>query len=404
MKRNISFFEARELLLDAVSPVGTESVELSLCGGRILARELAAEENIPAFDRSPYDGYAFRAEDSAAARRECPVTLRVLEEVPAGAVPTKIVTPGTATKVLTGAPIPPGADAVVMYEHTEFDDETVSLFAPAKGGDNIIRTGEDVRRGAVLAHPGDVIDPGLAGTLAAQGVSSPTVYRLPRVAVISTGSELVEAGEAPAPGSIRNSNRYMLEAALTALGCRPVYYGIAADSAQGICALFKKALAECDAVVSTGGVSAGDYDLTPDAMEMAGAKILFHGVELKPGMACAYGLCGGKIICALSGNPASSMTNFYAITAPALKKLAGRREYLPDEIELRLLEGFGKKSKLTRLLRGTLSIVDGRACMHVPGDQGNAVLSSTIGCNVMAIVPSGSGPVPAGTILKGFLL
>lgn len=404
MLKNPDYGKARELLLDVVAPVDSEQVPLSQCGGRILACDLIAAENIPPFDRSPYDGYAFRAADTAGATKETPVTLAVLEEIPAGAVPAVAVTEGTAVKLLTGAPIPDGADAVIMFEKTEFTKHSVTLFGSVKPGENIVRTGEDVRKGSVLARQGDVIDPGIAGTLAAQGVVMPTVYRVPKVGIISTGSELTEVDETPGPGKIRNSNRYTLEAALKAIDCEPVWLGLAGDSAEAICALFKKGLAQCDAVVSTGGVSVGDYDLTPDAMELTGAEILFRGVDMKPGMACAYGVCNGKLICGLSGNPASSITNFYAVALPALRKLAGRREYLPQEISVTLSNGFGKKSPKTRFLRGTLDLKDGTVCMSLPKDQGNVVLSSTIGCNVMAVVPAGSGPVEAGTVLKGILL
>lgn len=404
MRNDPDYVTARELLLAAVIPVGAERVPLSRCGGRILAQDLTAEENIPPFDRSPYDGYAFRAADTVGVSKEHPVTLRILEEIPAGSVPTVTVTEGTAVKLLTGAPIPPGADAVTKYEVTEFTGETVTLFTPAESGENVVRTGEDVRKGEILVRCGDVVDPGVAGTLAAQGTALPLVYRVPRIGIVSTGSELTEVEETPGPGKIRNSNRYTLETVLTAIGCEPVYLGLAGDSAEEICALLKKGLAECDAVISTGGVSVGDYDLTPDAMELAGAELLFRGVAMKPGMACAYGVCRGKLICGLSGNPASSLTNFYAVALPALRKLAGRRDYLPEEITVTLSNGFGKKSPATRFLRGRLELKDGTACMTVPKDQGNVVLSSTIGCNMMAVVPAGSGPLAAGTVLKGFLL
>ena len=404
LQRNYSFYEARKTLLAAVSPVGSEKIALADSGGRVLARDLTAAENIPAFDRSPYDGYAFRAADTAGASRETPVTLRILEEIPAGGVPQCEITAGTAAKILTGAPVPPGADAVIMFEKTAFTDETVSLFAPCRSGDNIVRVGEDVKQGEVLARAGQIIDAGLAGTLAAQGVSEPEVFRRPRVALISIGSELVEAEEMPGPGKIRNSNRAMLEAALRAQGCEPVYYGIAGDCAGEIAALFSAALTDCDAVVSTGGVSVGDYDQTPQAMEMAGAEILFHGVDLKPGMACAYGRRDGKLICALSGNPASSITNFYDIAAPALRKLAAQARPDGEEVAVMPRDGFGQKRPGTRLPRGRLVLAGARVRMTVPRDQGNVVLSSTIGCNVMAIVPAGSGPVSAGTTLKGFLL
>lgn len=404
MPNHPDYQTARELLLEAVSAVDTEPVPLSLCGGRILARDLRAAENVPPFDRSPYDGYAFRAADTLDASKDHPVTLTVLEEVPAGAVPTAVVRKGTAVKLLTGAPIPSGADAVIMFEKTKFTEHSVTLFGPAEPGENIVQTGEDVCKGDLLAECGDAVDPGIAGTLAAQGITHPEVYRVPRIGLISTGSELVEAEQAPDPGKIRNSNRHTLEAALRAIGCEPVWLGLAGDRAEEICALFQKGLARCDGVISTGGVSVGDYDVTPDAMELAGARLLFRGVDMKPGMACAYGVCGGKLLCGLSGNPASAITNFYAIALPAIRKLAGHRRYLPQEIRITLSDGFGKKSPKTRFLRGRLTLQDGRVCMALPKDQGNVVLSSTIGCNAMAVIPAGSGPVEAGTVLKGFLL
>lgn len=404
MLRCPRFEQARELLLTAVRPVETEAVPLSWCGGRVLAQDLTAHENVPAFDRSPYDGYALRAEDTASASKENPVPLRILEEIPAGAVPTKKVVTGTAAKVLTGAPIPEGADVVVMYEKTEFTESSVTLFAPLKAGNNIVRVGEDIKKGMLLAQGGSVIDAGLAGTLAAQGVAKPEVYRIPQVAIISTGSELVEAEEQPENGKIRNTNRYVLETALKQLGCKPVYLGIADDTVEGISDLITKGLADYDIVLTTGGVSAGDYDLTPAAMEATGAAILFHGVDMKPGMACTCAEKDGKLILGLSGNPASALIDFYVVLLPALKKLAGRKECLPQEIKVTLLDDFEKKSPRTRFLRGKLELKEGTVCMRLPKEQGNVVLSSMIECNVMAVVPEKSGPLCAGTVLKGFLL
>ena len=404
MINNPGYEQAKELLLAVVHPVGTEHIPLFECGGRILAQDLFAQENVPAFDRSPYDGYALRAEDTALASKEHPVTLRILEEIPAGLVPAKEITAGTAAKVLTGAPIPQGADVVVMYEQTELTGDFVTLSAPLKAGDNIVRIGEDIKKGSALAAQGTTIDPGLAGALAAQGIVRPVVYRIPRVAVLSTGSELVEADVTPEAGKIRNSSRYMLEALLKQLNCEPVYLGIAGDSVEDISALLNKGLAECDAVITTGGVSVGNYDLTPAAMEASGAHILFRGVDMKPGMACAYGVKDGKLICGLSGNPASALTNFYAVALPVLKKLTGQRVYLPQEIQVTLFHGFAKKSPKTRFLRGRLELNNGTVYINFPKEQGNVVLSSTIGCNVMAVVPAGSGPLEAGTVLKGFLL
>ena len=406
MLKNPDYRTARSLLLDAVNTVGVEWTALSESAGRVLAQNLVAAESIPPFDRSAYDGYALRAADTAGASWETPVTLRILEEVTAGTVPTCNVTEGTAVKILTGAPIPHGADTVIKFELTKFTAETVTIFSPSCSGDNIVYTGEDVRKGVILARRGDVIDPGIAGMLSSQGIAMPTVYRVPKVGIMSTGSELVETNDVPCPrlGKIRNSNRHTLEASLRVLGCECSYLGIAGDSAEEICALLEKGLVECDAIVSTGGVSVGDYDLTPDAMEMAGVKTLFRGVDIKPGMACAYGVYNGKPVCGLSGNPASALTNFYAVALPALRKLMGHRKSLPEHVKVTLVNTFGKKSPKTRFLRGKLDLSDGKVCMSLPRKQGNAVLSSTIGCNVMAIVPEKSGPISAGTELEGFLI
>lgn len=399
-----SFYEARDILLDQVKPTATEHVLLQNCAGRILAQDLIASENIPHFDRSSYDGYAARACDIECASPQKPVTLTILEELPAGAVPQFPVTKGTAAKILTGAPIPEGADVVIPFEFTEFTPDLVTLFTSSKSGANIIRAGEDVAVGQRLANDGDFIDAGLAGTLASQGVILPRVYRLPKIGIICTGNELLEASAPLTPGKIRNSNRHTFEAALLKAGLEPVYLGIAADSEEAIAHLILKGLDACDAILLTGGVSVGDYDATPAAMEMAGAELLIQRIAMKPGMACAYGTKDGKLLCGLSGNPASSLTNFYAVALPALKKLAGRRDHQPAEIYVTLDSDFQKKSRVTRFLRGKLDISSGTAHILLPENQGNVVLSSAIHCDVLAIVPAESDVLAKGTRLKGFLL
>ena len=404
MDKAISYSNARGLLLERIKPVEMELVSLKNCSGRILGQNVVAMENVPPFDRSPYDGYAFRSVDSAKASSEQPVTLRILEEISAGEISHCAVTEGCAVKILTGAPIPEGADAVTKYEVTEFTKETVTIFVPSESGSNIVRAGEDVKAGEVLAECGTKIDPGLAGTLAAQNISAPMVYRVPKIGIISTGSELLSVGADPEPGKIYNSNQYMLSAVLSQIGCEPVVLGMAKDTKEEICDLILKGLEECDALLLTGGVSVGDYDLTPEAMEMADVEMMFRGVDLKPGMACAYGIKDGKMVCGLSGNPASAITNFYAIACPSVKKLCGYKEFLPTEITVKLADDFKKKSRGTRILRGSLELSNGTVRMRLPKGQGNVVLSSTIGCNVMAVVPAGSGPLPAGTELKGFLI
>lgn len=406
MINTISYQEARDLLMRTAQPADLEEVPLQQAAGRILGRDLTAGENVPAFDKSPYDGYAFRAADTAEAGPDHPVTLRVLEEVPAGRMPRERVTAGTAVRIMTGAPIPEGADAVCMFEKTDFTGNRVTLFSSFRSGQNVIRAGEDVGKGTLLARQGTRIDAGLCGSAAAQNRTGLLCYRIPRVGLLSTGSELLEVGEASVPGRIYNSNRYTFAAELSRMGFDVRWLGTAPDSVDEIRALLEEGLRTCDAVLSTGGVSVGDYDVTAKAMEEAGAGILFRGVSMKPGMACAYGVREGKLVCGLSGNPASSLINFHVIAAPAFRRIAGwaADRTLPSPFPVALAEGFGKPSPLPRFLRGRLDLSDGGTRMRLSPDQGNIVLSSSIGMDMIALVPAGSGRLEAGTMLEGFLI
>ena len=344
MRENISWQEARDLLLSLVKAAETEDVPLEECAGRVLAFDLAASGDVPPFDRSAYDGYAMRSQDLEGAGGDRPVTLRITETVPAGKVPSRPVVPGTAARLMTGAKIPEGADCVINFERTAFTDETVTVFGPLKKGDNIVRRGEDVAAGTLLAPRGTVIDPGLAGTLAAQGIARVRVYKKPVIALISTGNEVVEADSEEGPGKIRNANRAAFTALLQTEGCRVRYIGLAGDDAGEIATLISRGLGECDAVVITGGVSVGEWDVTPDAMALSGAEVLVRGVSMKPGMACAYAVRGGKPVLGLSGNPASALTNYCACVLPAVRRMCGRAVPLPAAFTAEMAAGFGKKS------------------------------------------------------------
>ncbi len=404
MKKITDYITARDMLLDIAKPAGTENVPLAESSGRLLAFELVAEDNVPPFDKSPMDGYAVRSEDTVNASKENPVTLKILEEVPAGAVPEKQLTKGTATKILTGSPMPAGADAVIKYELTEFTDSEVTLFNEVKHSENVIYAGEDVVKGTKLASCGTVIDDGLIGTLSAQGKMKPLVYKRPAAAIISTGSELLEEDEEMRPGMIRNTSRYAVACTLERLGCTAEYLGTVKDDADRIAGLILKGLSEKDIVILTGGVSVGDYDLTPAAMEKAGVEILVRGVDLKPGMACCLGVKDGKPVCGLSGNAAAAMAVYFTICLPAIRKMAGYADPVPKEFDIEIENGFGKPSKGVRLLRGKLKFAGGKVKMEVPEGQGNVMISSTIGCDAAAIVPAGTGPIEPGAVMKGFLI
>ena len=387
-----------------VQPVGKEKVPLSQAPYRVIAQDVIAKEDVPPFKRTPLDGYAFRSEDVKDASPQCPVTLKVLEEIPAGGVSHFDVTKGTAVRIMTGAPIPEGADCMINYEVTEFTEEEVKIFHPVKAGSNIILPGEDTKKGTLLAKAGMVIDPGLSGTLAGQNVAEPEVYRIPRIGIISTGSELVEIGLELENGKIHDSNGYTLNGVLHHIGCEPVMYGIVRDDIDSIAKKIAQAAEECDGVLLTGGVSVGDFDYTPAAMEKAGVNILFRGAKLKPGMACAYGEKDGKLIIGLSGNPTSSVINFHVIAMPAFLKLAGRSDWERKFITVTLKTGYPKPSKGSRLIHGKLDLSDGTVRMDLASRQGNVIISSSIGSDVLAIIPAGSGPLEPGTQLKAFLI
>lgn len=402
MKYNVSLSKARDLLITLADAVGTERIPLENAGGRILAEELIAGENVPAFDRSPYDGYAFRSSDSKNTSPDNPVTLKIVEEIPAGKTASRQIGMLEAAKILTGAPIPEGADAVIMYEKTDFTENTVTIYEELKSGENIVRAGEDIKKGTVIAAKGSVIDPGLAGSLAAQGIGSPLVFKKPKAAFISTGSELADvSGEVP-EGKIRDSNRYTFAAALKKDGIDVTFTASAKDSVEEIEKLISKGISECDMVVLTGGVSVGDYDFTPEAMEKAGCQLLIKGVDIKPGMACCFGIKDKKPVFALSGNPSSALTNYVTVVRPAVRKMAGMKDYLPEEITMTLAAPFRKKAKGCRVLKGELKIEKGRAVMYLPKGQGNVMISSSIGCNVYAVVEAGAGPLEAGSEVTGF--
>ncbi|MBO5994431.1 MAG: molybdopterin molybdotransferase MoeA [Firmicutes bacterium] len=403
MKTGISYEEAKQILLSLTEPVRTEGIDLDQSYGRIISEDIIALESVPSFDRSPYDGYAVRACDTVQADQE-PVDFIITEYIPAGYHPVKSIHQGEAARIMTGGEIPRGADAVIMQEKVTEGDGIVTISNRLSPGENIIFAGEDVRAGEILASKGTVIDPGLAGAMAAQGITSPQVFKQPVIGLISVGNELVEPGDLASGPLIRDTNRIILTSAILRNGCIPRFIGTAKDDVDNIADLLEKGLKYCDMVLLTGGFSVGDLDLTPKAMQNIGCRLLVSGVRIKPGMACCYGTAGDKLICGLSGNPAAAFTNFCVVILPVLRKLAGQYPFETVTFPITLANSFPKASGSTRILRGTLDISDGTCRMKISENQGNIVIRSTIGCDVMAEIPSGSGPLEAGTVLKGFLI
>lgn len=396
MKIGISLEEAQKLLLEQARPVQEEKVPLFNAAGRVLSRDIPAGGNLPSFDKSPLDGYALLAADTEQAAENSPAVLEVIEEVRAGYAPQKKITPGKAVKIMTGTPVSPGADAVIRYEDVQRDGNMIKIFCRLRSDSNIIKAGEDVKKGEIIAREGSLITPPLAGLLAAAGVSEAPVFRQVRVAIVSTGDELLDPSEPLRPAKIYNSNLHALSALCARLGAEPVPLGIVPDEKEAIAAKINLGLEKADIVVITGGVSVGDYDLAPAALDQMGAEKIFWKLDLKPGSPMIAAAKEGKLIAGLSGNPAAAFITFDLIVAPVIKKMMGLKNYLPLKIKVVLADSFGKPSGQRRFLRAKLQLKDGKVYAGLTGKQGNAILKSMLDCNCLIDVPAGSGALTAG--------
>lgn len=316
--------EAVARILNALDvPEKTEEISLLQALGRVAAGDVCARVAQPPFDRSALDGYALRAADIAAAGPETPVTLPVSRYLCAGSDPGGPLAPGTAARIMTGAPVPAGADCVLRQEDTESDGQTVTFHAPVEARANVCFAGEDIAPGKCLVPAGTRLDEVSLGLLAGQGVQTVTVYAKPRAALMPTGDELCSPETPLRPGKIYDSNGPMLAARMLRLGAEPTLLAAGPDDPAALAGKLARLLAEYSLVITTGGVSVGDRDYLPQAAEEAGAKLLFYGIDAKPGTpALAAGKDGHVLLC-LSGNPFASFATFELLARPALAKLQG---------------------------------------------------------------------------------
>lgn len=396
MKRNVALEEAQSLLLSMACPVKECSVPLFDAVGRVLSQEIKAPIQLPPFDKSPLDGYAVRAQDTEKASTTKPVVLEVLEEVAAGHTAGKKVTPGTAIKVMTGTPIPKGADTVIKYEDVTRAGNACKLYSPLTAGNNIVLAGEDVKKGEIIAARGTPVSPAIVGLIAALGYAEVTVFNKVKVAVISTGDELIDPSEKLRPGKIYNSNLPSLVAACSRLGTQISALGNVPDRLGAIEDIISLGLADADIVITTGGVSVGDYDVVPDALARLGVNVIYRGVDMKPGSPVIAAEYNNKFIVSLSGNPAAALITFELIVVPLIKKKMGLTKLLPARVGAILADDFGKPSPQRRFLRGRLHMAEGTNFVELTGEQSNGVLKSLVNCNAYIDVPAGSGRMFAG--------
>ena len=392
----ITVAEALRQILTTINPLGLEKINLLNALGRVMGEDVAAGRNIPPKDNSAMDGYALRFEDTLGASPEHPVILEVIEDIPAGAVPRKSVAVGQASRIMTGAPIPEGADAVLRMEDTEKDGPLVRIKAKVRCKQDIRMAGEDVQEGAVVIRRGSIVRPAEIGMLASLGRSFISVYQRPLVAVLATGNELVDIDENSSPWTIINSNSYSIAAQVMDLGALTMQMGIAKDEREDLAAKFQTAL-RADVVISSGGVSVGDYDLVKDIMKELGSKMQFWQVAMRPGRPLVYGTIGNILLFGLPGNPVSSMISFEQFIRPALLKMMGHKKIFRKTVKAILKESIEKRKGLTHFIRAIVSFTDGRYTASTTGEQGSGILKSMVMANGLIVASEDAELIKAGS-------
>ncbi|NLV16592.1 MAG: molybdopterin molybdotransferase MoeA [Syntrophomonadaceae bacterium] len=396
--------EGQNMLLALPVNLYAESISLLDSLGRVTSEDIYSVQMVPPFDRSPYDGYAFRGEDTADAESEKPVILSITEEIPAGQVSLKEIKPGLAAKILTGAPMPAGANTTIKYEDTEFTDSEVKIFAPVKPGTNIINVGDKIGIGELIACAGTIITAPIMGLLAEQGMTKVNVVKKPLITVINTGTELVELGNPLSPAQIYNCNFYTISSYLRNIGAIPLNGGIVPDNPDMTADRLQTALDNSDMVITTGGVCGSDYDWTVKASALLGADILFWKIAMKPGGAITAAVLNGKLILGLSGNPEAAVVGLLRIALPYIRKLCGISDTFLPAIETVLREPIKRKNTMLRLLRGKLEIVSGIAYFVQDEGKRNLLPSPLVNFDLLGELSPGSPPLEAGAKIKSYLI
>ena len=390
--------EALQLILDSVAPLPARSTPLFEALGLVLAGTQRSPETVPPFTNSAMDGYAVRAEDCRGANAGSPVSLAVLEDVPAGSVATVDVRPGTAIRIMTGAPLPAGADSVVPVEATETEGSRVRIGASVKKGANVRYAGEDLREGEELLPKGFVLNPAALGVLASVGLAEIPVHPRARVAILTTGDALVEASAKPGPGQIRDSNVQTMCGQAVAFGAVPIPFPRVPDTREAVAAALAKARDCADVIVTNGGISVGDYDFIKAVLVELGAREVFWKVTQKPGGPLGFWLLDGKPVFGIPGNTVAAMVCMEEYVRPALRKLMGHAKLLRPEA-VATFEGNFRKSApdgKVHLIRVRARREGDRVVVSPSGPQGSGILSSMLRSNALALVPADAMALTTG--------
>ena len=399
-RKPIPVSEAVQKVIGQARQLETETVPLEQSYNRILAEPIIAGHPVPPFDRSPYDGFAIISKNSAGASGGNRVRFNIVDHIGAGAVSEKSLSGNEAVRIMTGAPLPKNADAVVMFEQTVESEGSFTIRKPFEPLENVSLEGEDVQQGETVIDSGNSIHPGTVALLATFGYAQVRVAKHPVVGILSTGTELLDVSEPLVPGKIRNSNGPMIAAQLARMGISCKTYGLSVDKLDESFEIVKKAAEETDCLITTGGVSVGDFDFLPAIYERLGAQVLFNKVAMRPGSVTTVAVADGKYLFGLSGNPSACFTGFELFARPALLKMMGAEKlYLPQTTAV-LAEDFTKANPFTRFIR---AVYDGSTIKPAGFNKSNAVASIAKG-NALIVLPGGTRGYTAGDKVDVLLL
>ena len=400
----LSVEEALKRILADIKPLAITHVPLSEARGLVLAQDIVAQENIPPFDNSAMDGFALLSKDSKPVDGQ-PVRLRVTGEIAAGYVASSAVEEGTAMRIMTGAPVPPGANTVIQVELTRSagpDSPWVEVLEEVAPGNNIRPAGEDIQRGQTVLMRGIEIGVWEIGILATLGWATVPVIRRPRVAILGTGDEVIDVGESLQPGKIRNSNSYLLEAAVREAGAEAYRLGIARDTVESLREKFSEAMTY-DLILTSGGVSVGDFDLVKKIMQEQG-NIDFWRINMRPGKPVAFGYIGEAPLLGLPGNPVSTAVTFELFGRPLIRKMLGHTRLLKPQIDVIVEDGVSDRAMRRHYVRAHVTWQNGRFIAHTTGNQGSHIMTSLLNANAFVIVPEGGVVIQPGDTAKAMML
>ncbi|HHY72507.1 MAG TPA: molybdopterin molybdotransferase MoeA [Bacillus bacterium] len=385
-----------------------EYVSINECDERYLGEDVKASHDIPPFDRSPYDGFAIRAEDSKDATQDQPIEFEVIEEIGAGYVAKKKVGPFQAVRIMTGAQMPKECNAVVMLELAKDivkDGKPYMMIKrPYKPGDNVSYQASETKVGEILVEEGRYINPGIKAVLATFGYAKVPVVKKTVVGLYATGTELLDVDEAMQPGKIRNSNAYMIASQIKRAGAEPKYFGKLEDDFDTCFEAVKNALNEVDMLITTGGVSVGDYDYMPEIYKKLGAAVLFNKIAMRPGSVTTVAEFNGKLLFGLSGNPSACFVGFELFTRPIIRSWFHSKKPYLQKIKATLYTDFPKPNPFTRFVRSRLVYNDGKLFVEPSGLDKSNVVTSLVDCNALMILPGGTRGYSTGDEVEVLLL